>query len=164
MDYRIHRPQSRCATTGRTFEPGEAIVSALVREDGGIARLDVTADSWQGPPSGSLAWWRSRVPAKDAKGPTLAPVDVLLDVLEQLEASEDDAALRYLLALVLVRRRVLRMADSHDTPVDSDELVVTCRRRSSDYRIRVVPPPSGEEAALEERLSALLWSGDEEAA
>ncbi len=118
MDYRIQKPQLRCATTDRPLTAGDAFYSALIREDGKIVRRDVAADAWEGQPEASLAWWRSVVPAEDAK-PTLAPVDVLLDLLEQLEDDLSDAPLRYLLALVLVRRRVLKIVDGSDETISS---------------------------------------------
>ena len=82
MDCGLCKAQPRCATSDRPLTAGEPFYSTLVREDGRIVRRDVAADTWQGPPDTSLAWWRSTVPAQDAK-PTLAPVDALLDLLEQ---------------------------------------------------------------------------------
>jgi len=167
MDYRIHKPQPRCASTDRPFAVGEPFYSALVRRDGGIVRLDMAADAWQGPPEASLAWWRSTMPATDAK-PTLAPVDALLDVFEQLEGDHADAALRYLLALVLVRRRVLKIVDTIDTDAaaEADQaaeaglLSLTCRRRDADYRVPIAAPSAGETDMLEQRLTSLLWAGE----
>ena len=84
-------------------------------------------------------------------------------VLEQLDGRPEDAALRYLLALQLVRRRVLRIVDrptgdAGDRPA-GDELLLACRKRETEYRVPVVPPGQAAAAGIEERLSALLWSG-----
>jgi hypothetical protein len=159
MDIKLHRPRGTCAVTGRAFAPGEGFYSALVRSPGGLDRLDVAAEAWTGPPDKTLAWWRSAYPAADAAGPELAPVDVLLDVLEEMEGREDDAAVRYLLALQLVRRRTLRIVDGPAGPGDSGELVLACRRRDREYRVRVAPPERAATSGVEERLTALLWSG-----
>jgi hypothetical protein len=155
MELKLHRPLPACAHTGRAFVAGEIFYSALVRAPGGLERIDCCAEAWQGPPHHSLAWWRSLHPATDAGGSTLAPPDVLLDVLEQLDGRPEDAALRYLLALQLVRRRVLRIVDR---PA-GDELLLACRKRDTEYRVPVVPPGQAAAAGIEERLSALLWSG-----
>ena len=162
MDYRIQKPQFRCVSSDRLLTAGEPFYSALVRDDGKIVRQDVAAEAWEGPPAASLAWWRSTVPAEDAK-PTLAPVDVLLDLLEQLEGDLGDAPLRYLLALVLVRRRVLKIVDASEgdgADAEDSVLSVNCRRRGSDYRIRIQPPAATEKDDLERRLSELLWAGE----
>jgi len=167
MDYRIHRPDCRCGSTGKPLAPGERFYSSLVRREGKIERLDIATDAWAGPPIGSLAWWRSTMPAAEATA-TLAPAEVLLDVLEQLadSAADEERSLRYLLALVLVRRRVLRIIDEDLTPSgDSPALLgLHCRRRSCDYRVAIAPPPAATAAAVQQRLLDLLWSGEQEAA
>jgi hypothetical protein len=157
MDIDLQRPGGTCAQTGRPFAPGDAMCSALVRGAAGIERLDVQADAWTGPPAGALAWWRSTVPAARSSGPVLAPTDVLLDVLEELDGRPDDATLAYLLALELVRRRALRITDG---PAAAPELVLTCRKRDRDYRVAVADAAAAADEAVARRLTALLWSGE----
>jgi hypothetical protein len=158
MELQIHRPRGVCSVSGRPFVPGDVMHSALVRRAAGLERLDVHADAWTGPPTDALAVWRSTIPAAVTAGPTLAPVDVLLDVLEELDGRPDDAALRYLLALQLVRRRVLKIADPPPEDARDGELVLCCRRRDRDYR---VPSPEIDAVTtVGERLTALLWSGE----
>lgn len=159
MDLKLHRPQPTCATTGRSFAPGEVFYSTLVRRRGAVERLDVAAESWQGPPEQSIAWWRSRYPEVGAVGPTLAPPDVLLDALESLEEGGDDP-LRYMLALQLVRRRVLRIVDEPANDSNEGTLTFTCRKRDRDYRVRQVDAAKVAADGVEARLAALLWSGD----
>lgn len=159
MDLKLHRPHAVCSRTGRPFAAGEPFYSALVRTDAGLERLDISAEAWAAPPERSLAWWRSTHPAAEAIGQTLAPVDVLLDVLEELEGRTEDEPLRYLLALQLVRRRVLKPIDDTTTATDRTLLVLACRRRDREYRVRTVPPREVAAADVEARLAALLWSG-----
>jgi hypothetical protein len=161
MDLKLHRPNGCCGKSGRGFVPGELFYSALVRSKGTLDRLDVSAEAWDGPPEQSLAWWKSTYPAADAAGSTLAPVEVLLDVLEQLDGRPEETALRYLLALELVRRRVLRVVDRHGTAtaIDPDTMHLACRRRDSEYRVQVVPARVAAADGVQERLAALLWSG-----
>lgn len=155
MDLPIQRPSHRCARTDRPLAPGEVFFSALVREGGRLRRVDIAAEAWTAPPAGALAWWRSaaREPAA-ASTPVLASPDVLLDVLERLEGAEEEESLRYLLGLHLVRRRVLRFAEAGPA---GEHVVLTCRRRNCDYRLRCAPPANA--MAAEERLVSLLWSG-----
>jgi hypothetical protein len=173
MDLKLHRPNGCCHQTGRPFAPGEPFFSALVRSKSALERIDSCVESWQGPPEHALAWWKSTFPAADSAGATLAPVDVLLDVLEQLDGRPDEAPLRYLLALELVRRRVLRTVDRISTEqppaaaetgaggaARSPELLLACRRRDAHYSVPVALPPAEAVAAVQDRLSALLWSGD----
>jgi len=165
MDLKLHRPNGCCRHTGKPFAPGEPFYSALVRSKSALERIDCCAESWQGPPEHTLAWWKSTFPESESQGSTLAPVDVLLDVLEQLDGRPEEAPLRYLLALELVRRKVLRMVDriSNDQPAAasrSPELTLACRRRDAHYTVPVASPPAESVADVQDRLSALLWSGD----
>lgn len=170
MELKLHRPHAACAQTGRPFVAGEPLVSALVRSEGRLERCDYAAGSWTGPPVNTLAWWRSTFPASTTAGTTLAPADVLLDVLEELEGRECETALRYLVAIELVRRRVLRFVDRQqdedrddngrtaDSPVQPD-LILACRKRDREYRVRSVSAREAMASGIEERLTALLWSG-----
>jgi hypothetical protein len=160
MDLKIHRPQTACSVTGRVFAAGEPIYSALVRGGQGLERIDVAADAWSGPPERTLAWWRAAFPQAPAGGAVLAPADVLLDVLEELEGRPEEEPLRFLLALQLVRRRVLRLADDPPAGQPADELVLACRKRDREYRVRALTPHEAAAAGVEERLTALLWSGE----
>jgi len=176
MDLKLHRPQAACSQTGRAFAAGEPLVSALVRADGQIDRRDYAASAWTGPPPQTLAWWRLQFPAAATGGTTLAPADVLLDVLEELEGREEDLALRYLVTLELVRRRVLRFVErpgleeaeaaAHPVAVDGPRrpaqagtVVVACRKRDREYVVRIVSPREATAPGVEDRLAALLWSG-----
>lgn len=99
------------------------------------------------------------MPEADSKGPSLASTDVLLDVLERLEGDDAEASLRYLLALFLVRRRALRLAEQGGGQLDAEPrmLRVSCPRRATEYRIRAVDHASDDVAR---RLNGLLWSGE----
>jgi len=165
MDLKLHRPHGCCHRSHRPFVPGEVFYSSLVRSSAGLDRVDCAAECWAGPPERTLAWWRSAYPTPQGGGPELAPVDVLLDVLEQLDGQADEAALRYLLALELVRRRVLRIVeDRHEAAlsgrgVDPDHVRLSCRRRDTAYTVTIAPPAPAEAGVLQERLTSLLWSG-----
>lgn len=165
MDFKLHRPRAACVATGRPFAAGEAMVSALVRSEGGLDRRDYAADGWAGPPEGTLAWWRSTYPVDPAAGVELAPAEVLLDVVEELEeqGGEDAAVIRYLVVLELLRRRAVRLVDRPDESPGAvgPELVVACRRRHREYRVREVAPAAATAPGVEERLAALLWTGGE---
>jgi hypothetical protein len=167
MEAKINRPRPQCSLTGQSFQPGDAMVSVLLRGGGGLERTDCLATAWAGPPEKCVAWWRSSYPRPEAIGATLAPVDVLLDIIEQLDGNPDETALRYLLSLQLVRRRVLRILDQGSGrgtelkfPAADEPLRLACRRRDCEYLVPIAPPGPETAATVEARLAALLWSGD----
>jgi hypothetical protein len=160
MDYKLHRPQLACSRTGRAFAAGEEFVSALRRDSGGLERVDVAVEAWDGPPADTIAWWRSRHLPPGQAGPVLAPIDVLLDTLEALEEQPGEEPLRYLLALQLVRRRALRIEAAGDDEPNDGSVVFSCRRRERDYRVRLVGSAEAGDPDVAARLTALLWSGE----
>jgi hypothetical protein len=161
MDYKLHRPHPVCGRSGRGFAVGEEFFSALIRGGEGLERLDVAAEAWDGPPPNTVAWWRARHGAAADTGPALAPVEILLDALEALDDNPADDAVRYLLALQLVRRRVLRIEGADADPEATDGAVVfSCRRRDRDYRLRPVRAEEAADPGVAARLTALLWSGE----
>lgn len=160
MDLPIHHPQVRCAVTGRPFVAGETFHAALVRTAEGIARIDVAGEAWTGPPVDALACWRSTYPAVGSAGPTLAPVDALLDALDELALDPADGPVLYLLALHLVRRRVLKVVDRPAAVPAADGLVLACRRRDREYRVPAVNEAEVRSVAVAARLASLVWSGD----
>lgn len=157
MDLKLHRPQSICSRTGRGLSPGESFFSALVRGPEGLDRIDVAAEAWDGPPADAIAWWKSVCPAPTAAGPTLAPVDVLLDAIEGLEEAGSDEPVRYLLALQLARRRILKLERVED---GSEAIIFGCRRRDREYRIDPVDASVLADPQVASRLTTLLWSGE----
>lgn len=161
-DYPVRRPTRRCAATDREFAPGEPVVSVLVDDGTDLVRRDYSASSWSKPPEGAIGWWRAHLPASGGASP--APREVLLGLLDEWADRPEEAPARYVLALLLVRRRVLRpQADSflsglRDEAQDRDENVLrlTCRERDEPLRVAVAPPTPEEAPRIQQRLSELL--------
>ena len=99
MDYDVQRSTRHCAATGREFAPGEEFYSALVAEGNDLRRFDYAADAWQGPPPGTIGWWKSSVPQADAKRSRQAPNDVLLQCFDELAEQPGREEMRDVLAL-----------------------------------------------------------------
>ncbi len=122
-----------CASTGASMPPGTPCRSVLVpaEEDDAdgkpaaspFRRVDVSEPAWEAGdrPAGVFSHWRSRVP--DATAPRREPLDLagLLELLAKLAEDENAdhgrSAFRFVLALLLMRRRMLRL---DDTRVDGD--------------------------------------------
>lgn len=114
----------RCLATGDELAPAAAIVAVLCEppegEVGsgpmGLVRRAVSAEAWDGGfrPEGLVCFWRTsmrRAPAKPRVDDSL-----LLELLERYAESPEEPAsprrepLHFILALVLLRRRKLRLA------------------------------------------------------
>lgn len=115
--WKIGRSTGMCALTEHPLVPGDQVVVGLFEDAGseGYLRRDHQAEAWQEAygeqkPEGCVAHWLRIQPDQEAsRGVALDPETVLqlCDALEQREDAEAEA-FRYVLALALLQRRVLR--------------------------------------------------------
>ena len=103
-----------CSVCGREFTPRERYLSALFEQGEQFLRRDYCTDCWQGPPEGSFSHWRGRMPAAEERPQRFVEDGDLLDLFVRLEGVREPrrAAFRYLLGLLLVRRRLLKLEGS----------------------------------------------------
>lgn len=138
-----------CAASGKSFALGEAYVATLVERAGesGLSRMDFSKEAWDAgarPGDGArvFASWRSvhshEQPAKKA----LMSDDELLDLFEELSEATEAKRLsfRYLLALLLVRRKVLKLLGEKRAGERSVMMVRPRRAAEDSPAIEVVDP------------------------
>jgi hypothetical protein len=171
LDFEVQRTSRRCTATDLPLEPGDICYSVLEVQGADVIRKDYSSAAWTEPPTQAFAWWRTRIPAPTAKKVKLAPNDVLLELFDQLadDPAQDD--LRYVLTLLLVRRRVFRLetavdiandAGSQKTGARSDEvLAVFCPKRETSYAVPVAMPDAARIDEIQQQLSDLLIAGAE---
>lgn len=158
MDYEIQRCTRRCASTDRELAPGEEFYSALVRQGAELVRQDFSVEAWQGPPEGAVGSWKSQMPDPKAKRMSWAPNDVMLELFEQLEGDPAKADMRFVLALLLVRRRVVRHEESERDDAGREVMVLYCPRKETTYQVPAVEPGDARIAEIQEELAKLLFA------
>lgn len=156
-DYEVQRCSRQCAATGRTLAEGEEFYSVLVSRPEGLQRLDYAAESWAGAPEDCVAWWKARIPRAHEHRVRLAPGEVVLQLFLELEGRPEQAELRYVLALLLARRRVLRL-DATETDNAGQWLVLVHPRDNRAHRVRVCELTESRIEALQGEVSALLFA------
>lgn len=136
LQYRIQESTRRCARSGRELQPGEVCYSVLYERDGQLVREDYSLQAWQGPPQDAFCFWRGRVPPKEPARRVVYNVEALWDCFQQLESCADPhaLALRYVLALLLLRRRRLRL-ESVDWREEVEILRLRCSRTRQEYDV-----------------------------
>lgn len=152
--YELGRPTRRCAVSGRELSVGEPYVAALVDQDGSVRplRMDFSLAAWSAEPrpiaeDRLIGSWKTTVHAHGDR-----PKPILDDetMLELFEATADDprrAGLRLVLALMLVRRRVL----AHEGNRGTSMLVrVRGTPRADASSLIEVPDPGLDESTLTE--------------
>jgi hypothetical protein len=166
QDYSISRCSRKCAKSGRELEPGESYVSVILPHGDGVQRLDIAASEWTAPESEAVGWWRSRMPEAGARKLRAAPNGVLLDTLSQLVETPGSEGLAYLLALLLVRRRVLSEDSSVEittSTVDSAEIKdfrwdLICPADGRKWSVPVVEFSPSRLPDLQSQLNSLLFT------
>jgi hypothetical protein len=156
IDYDIQRCSRRCAASDREFKNGEVCYSVLVAEGAEIVRHDYSAEGWPGPPERALGWWKSTVVDPNAGRMSWAPNDVMLHYFERLAEDPTAEDARYVLALLLVRRRVLRVEGNEVDAAGRPVIVLHCGRNEAQYRVAEVVPTQERAAAIQQQLAELL--------
>lgn len=155
IDFDVASPSRRCASTEREFAPGEAIVSYLVREGTDIVRKDVSPEAWNGPPEGCVAWWRSHLPHPAGKKVSWSPDEEALEWFASLVLPEQ-AAERFVLALALSRKRLLRLVRTETDAAGVETMVFVSSVDDSEHTVTVVDPSAEEIEAIQRILAERL--------
>ncbi len=158
MDYEVQRCTRHCAVTGRELKPGEEFYSVLTAEGAELKRRDYSKEAWTGPPEGAIGWWRSQIPTPEANRLHWAPNEVILHFFEELQQQPARQDMRYVLALLLVRRRVLRLEEQEKNEQGQDVLVLYCPRREATYRVPAIVPDPSRTHEIQEELAKLLFA------
>ena len=158
MDFELQRCTRRCFSSEVELKPGEIFFSVLLSEGTDVIRYDYCEDAWEGPPEDALGWWKSRMPDPTASNKMhWAPNDVMLHYFEQLEDQQDQQDVRYVLSLLMIRRRILRLEENEHGEDGMEMLVVYCPRKEAEFRIPIVEPGPERIHAVQKELTRLLF-------
>lgn len=161
MNIEVQRCTRHCAETGRRLEDGEEFYSALVSKGAELERLDYSVAAWSGPSEGMIAWWKSRIPTPEARRARLAPNEVLLEVFQDLQSRPEQADKCYVMALLLARRRIVRLEETEQSSDGGSQLVLYCPRDERTYHVPVLSPDEARIGEIQRELEQLLFAGGE---
>ena len=162
-DFDVKSCTRTCATSGVELQPGQVCYSVIKSDGVETVREDYSAEHWQAPTSENgeesvLGWWRFEVPDKDDGKVKLAPNEVLLNLFVELAEQPEQVTFRYVLGLLLIRRRVLRLQETLEH-ADGETMVLACNRRGEEYRLPAATPSAEEAEQMQERINQLLYAG-----
>ena len=146
--------------TGRELQTGENYYSVLLEESGKLVRHDYSREAWQGPPPGAFSFWMGKIAAPEGRKKPLIDEEMLLDCFQQLDGQTEPGRIRfrYVLALLLMRRRRFRFDEGAQQESGQEVLVLRCGRSGTQHRV-INPALTEEETASvqEEVFRALGW-------
>ncbi|XZE19312.1 hypothetical protein SH449x_004629 [Pirellulaceae bacterium SH449] len=160
QDYAIQKSSRRCFDSDRTLAPGERYYSAIIQKGSDLIRRDYSAEKWTGPNDGVVGWWVCKVPQKQTNKKRLAPNHVLLDTLQSFLETPGKESLAYLLALLLLRKKVLG-SDSgfHEADAPADDVLDLCSSNGErSFMVPVVELTTQDTTTLQAELLDLLYS------
>jgi len=121
-EWEIKARSRQCARTQETFENGATIYTLLFRDRVGFRREDISEKAWQQIKESvaPFSFWKAKFQTPAPAAPEPMPKESVEELLRRL-VSEDlpehlDA--RYVLAILLERKKVLKQVDIRETAED----------------------------------------------
>ena len=150
--YKINRPTRRCAATGDPLRPSQWYISVLSGDEDDLVRRDYAADQFTEPPADAIGHWKRQMPPPGPKKMVLAEPAVLVDLLRQMQSFPDRSDVRYVLALLLMRKRLVEPAAS-----TADSMTLNVLSDGSQITVDVVDIPPARAAKLADQLQEMLY-------
>jgi hypothetical protein len=156
QDWEIRKRSDACTATQRPFAEGEFFYTAIYRDGEGFRREDLSDEAWTARPEEPqpFSFWRSKFELPPPPPPEpLAKQDaegILRKLIEENADTTKNA--RYILALMLERKRLLKPMES----TDSDVLVY---ERTGTGETFLIPNPRlalSQVPEVQKEVSALL--------
>jgi hypothetical protein len=157
------RSRSReCAASQRPFIPGESIVTALFPdpESSGYLRRDYCLDAWNGLPpevERPFSSWRTTYATPGGDKPPEVEKENPEDILRRLVEEDEDHTenTRYILAVMLERKRLLRETDTQRTPTGILRIYEN-RKTGEVYIVKDPDIPLSQVDALQQEILLFL--------
>lgn len=120
-DWEIKSRAEQCAVSGKAFAEGEEFMSVLLQGPEGLERLDMSLVAWKDWEAGEnppLSNWKSRFqPGPEPESETVDKQDAESELRRLLDqGAPESAKLCRLLALLLERKRILKLREKIDQP------------------------------------------------
>ena len=108
-----------CAVTGRPFADGEYFYTLLFHERTGFTRQDLSEEAWKDRNDNiqPFSHWRAKFEAAPPPAPEPLAKQTAEDLLRKYvsDESEQFTNARYILALMLERKRILKQIEAKET-------------------------------------------------
>jgi len=159
VEYQFRPIGKKCAATGADLLPGSICHSVLVEREGELQRLDYSEQGWTGPPAGALGVWKCLVPKQAEMRHEPLDTSALMRCFEQLteESSPAREGLRYILALLLMKKRRLKLETSR---IDGEDEYLQLAGASGEgaYEVRDLKPSDEDILQWQRELNVYLAS------
>jgi len=118
-DWEIKARAHRCSRTDEPFEDGAPIYTLLFRDKTRFVREDISEAAWRRLKDTikPFSFWKSQYQAPAAKPPEAVPRESAESLLRRLPDEDNTGTVnaRYVLAIMLERKRILRQVDVRES-------------------------------------------------
>ena len=157
-EWRLHRSEPRCARCERPFTEGEAIFSMLFLDAEALRREDKCEGCFEEPgePRGELLFWRTRH-TLDRRARFAVDFQAIEELFLALEGERrtERQELRYLLALLLLRKKRLKLVGVRRQS-SGESLCLRRPRRQEEFEVQVFELDSARATALQAELARVF--------
>lgn len=137
-EWNIKRGDQKCVDCSRGFEEKEEYFSALYDENRQFLRRDFCLRCWEAKGDGeekkkAFSFWRTRVPVK-AEEKKVVDDEIVMNFFLRLQGETEPTKVnfRYVLALLLMRKKILKLDDiRYDDK--GEALVLKHREEGTEY-------------------------------
>jgi hypothetical protein len=116
--WEVQRSTGKCAGTGRELLPGEEYYAALLDKGDTFERCDFCVEYWEQEKPEVYSYWKTMVPLPNQKKKLFVDDEILINFFKRLEDEEEPIKIhfRFVLALILMRKKILKYEDSRREP------------------------------------------------
>jgi len=158
-EWEIRSRGEQCTATGRQFAEGEAFYTLLFREKSGFRREDLCEEAFKQRDNKTqpFSFWRSKFEPPAPPPPETLAKETAEDLLRRYieEDEPQHANTRYILALMLERKRLLKQTD---VQMDGNQRVLIYERTKTG-EVFVIRDPQlrlDQIAVVQEQVGELL--------
>jgi len=158
-EWEIKARSRYCVRTDEPFADGDPIYTFLFRDRDGFRREDVSEKAWQNARADAepFSFWKSKYQAPEPPAPEKMPKESAEELLRKLimEDRPEHVNVRYVLAILLERKRTLKQVDVRER--GSERILVYEHARSGEAFIVVDPRLKLDQLdSVQEEVYALL--------
>ncbi len=160
MEWNIAKSQYVCSACEKELSELEKYTSALLFEEDTFLRRDYCLPCWESNTPDAFSFWRTEVPKKEEDRKRMVDAHVLLELFRRLDTETDRHKLnfQFLLGLILLRKKVLRLANTHFQN-GSEYLILTVPKEDRTYEV-VNPRMTDEETETVRTQLAQVFEAD----
>jgi hypothetical protein len=162
-DWTIQGRAEKCAATGESFQDGEYFYTLLFNEGDGFRREDLSEAAWKERNENlqPFSFWRSKYEAPPPAAPEKVSRQTAEDLLRRYmeQSSSQHAAARYLLAVMLERKRLLKEVEAKRSESGA---LTRIYEHTKTGEVFVIPDPElrlDQIAQVQAEVSSLLGPG-----